>query len=72
VPTYCFKVYQRTRQEGTTGELVSREQFEAAGMAQAHLVVAPALSQLDFKSKFAVLEGSTDYVTCWLTEAPHT
>ncbi len=70
--TYTFKQYRRTRPGGTTGEMTKRAEIKAPGLAQAEEIAAKEyLAGLDFKSDFAILEGETGFVSCWLTGLPH-
>ena len=69
--TYHFKQYRRTKPGGTTGELVKDVKIEADGMAQAYEIVKrDRLLDIDFKTDFALLEGDTGFLTCWLTGVP--
>jgi hypothetical protein len=66
--TYIFKQYRRTKPGGTTGELVNKIEITAPGLAQAEqIAVRDHLAGLDFQTDFAILEGGTGFVSCWLT-----
>jgi hypothetical protein len=65
--TYYFKQYRRTKPHGITGELLRREKIEAEGLAQAAQKVEAYLREINFASDFAILEGDTDFIKCWLT-----
>ena len=69
--TYYFKPYRRTKPGGTTGELVLREPMEAEGLAPAERAAGKYLTAIDFKTDFAILEGETGFVSCWLTGYEH-
>jgi hypothetical protein len=64
--TYHFKQYRRTKPNGTTGELVRREEIEAGGLAFAAQAAEEFLREIDFTYDFAILEGDTGFVRCWL------
>lgn len=65
---YYFKHYRRTSRGATTGELLKRTAIEAPGLAYAQQIAAREyLPEVDFEWDFAILEGDTDFATCWLT-----
>jgi hypothetical protein len=65
--TYHFKQYRRTKRNGSTGELLRRKEIEATGLAFAEQMVEGDLREIDFEYDFAILEGDTGFVRCWLT-----
>ena len=70
--TYHLKLYRRTRPGGTTGELTKRIEITASGLAQAEqIAVREHVAAINFETDFAILEGGTGFVSCWLTGYPH-
>jgi hypothetical protein len=69
---YRLKLYRRTRPGGTTGELLKERKFEAPGLAQAEQIARrDHLPVIDFRTDFAILEGDSGFVSCWLAGEPH-
>jgi hypothetical protein len=65
---YSFRLFQRTRPGGSTGELFESREIEAPGLAQAIEIARRAgLHEINFQSKFALIEGESGFVTCWMS-----
>jgi hypothetical protein len=72
IRTYVFKQYRRTKPGGSVGELTKSVEICATGLSAAEEIAAKDhLAGIDFKHDFAILEGETGFVSCWLTGYPH-
>jgi hypothetical protein len=71
MPTYNLKLYARVSRGSTVGELLKKYEITAPGLSEAErIAVRDHREEIDFETDFAILEGETGFVSCWLTRFP--
>jgi hypothetical protein len=69
--TYNLNLYRRVSRGSTVGELVKKYEITAQGLSEAErIAVRDYMHEIDFKTDFAILEGESGFVSCWLTGPP--